>query len=411
MFVSPVRSDHSVPVLSRPTIDMAALRAYRLGRLLDQLADQRIDLAVLINPVSLRYVADWREYALFQSHLQTYTLFVTADGALTLFGAYGRDHPGIDHSGPTHGLNSFDGGLDLAPKTERFVADVIDAVGVGARVAVEHVNPEVTLALAAAGFDVIDAEPLVEAARSVKSAEEIVCLRHAVAVAELALATMRETARPGMTENQVFALLHQVNIANDGDWIEGRMLSSGPRTNPWYQQASERVIEAGDLVAVDTDMVGPFGYSADISRTWLVGDRPSRDQRDRYRRAHEEIHHNAALLGPGLSFKELSDKAFRHPEEFVARRYACLAHGIGMTDEYPRIAYRQDWDALGYDGVVVPGMVLTVESFVASDHGGPGVKLEDMYLITDTGAERLSTVGFEAALLQASPEMSREVAP
>ncbi len=396
---TPTQLPHSVPVLPRPAIDVASLRDYRLGRLLKQLDDRQVDLAVLVNPVSLRYVADWREYALFQSHLQTYTLFVTADGAMTLFGAYGNEHLGIDRTGPTHALNSFDGGLDLAHKTKRFVADVVEAVGVGSRVALEHVNPEVTLALAAAGFDVIDAEPLVEAARSVKSAEEIRCLRHAVAVAELALATMREAARPGMTENQICALLHQVNIANDGDWIEGRMVSSGPRTNPWYQQASDRVIQTGDLVAVDSDMVGPFGYFADISRTWLVGDRPSPAQRDRYCRAYEEIHNNATLLGPGLSFRELSDKAFRQPEEFVAHRYACLAHGVGMTDEYPRIAYRQDWDTLGYDGVLVPGMVLTVESFVGSERGGPGVKLEDMYLITDFGAERMSTADHEPTLL------------
>ncbi len=70
-----------------------------------------------------------------------------------------------------------------------------------------------------------------------------------------------------------------------------------------------------------------------------------------------------------------------------------------MTDEYPRIAYRQDWDQLGYDGALVPGAVISVESFVGSEHGGPGVKLEDMYLITTNGAERLSSYPFEQELL------------
>ena len=130
-------------------------------------------------------------------------------------------------------------------------------------------------------------------------------------------------------------------------------------------------------MAVDTDMVGPFGYGADISRTWLVGDRPpTGDQRDRYQRAHAEITHTARILAPGRTFKDVSDKAFRQPDEFIAHRYACVAHGVGMTDEYPRIAYRQDWPELGYDGELVPGAVISVESFVGSEHGGPGVKLE-----------------------------------
>jgi Xaa-Pro aminopeptidase len=71
-----------------------------------------------------------------------------------------------------------------------------------------------------------------------------------------------------------------------------------------------------------------------------------------------------------------------------------------MSDEYPRIVYPQDWAAEGYDGVLVAGAVLTVESFVGSELGGPGVKLEDMYVITPTGAERLSTFPFEEDLLR-----------
>jgi Xaa-Pro dipeptidase len=254
--------------------------------------------------------------------------------------------------------------------------------------------------LESASLEVVDAEPLVELARSIKSQEELVCMRHAIAVAEAGMAAMRDMLRPGVTENEVWAKLHQTNIANDGDWIDGRMLSSGPRTNPWYQEASDRIIQAGELVAFDTDMIGPFGYCADISRTWLVGDaEPTAIQRDRYRRAAEEIVHNAALLGPGISFRELSEKAYRQDDEFVAHRYACLAHGVGMTDEYPKIYYRQDRERHGYDGVLEANMVMCIESFVGSDRGGPGVKLEQMWLVGEDGNELLSRYPLEDNLL------------
>lgn len=388
-----------VPILTPPPIDLEALRSYRLGRVLEQMEVGDVDLVILTSPASLRYVADWREYPLYQSRIQVYDLFVHRDGGLTLFGAYGADHPVIDEFRPTHALNCFDGGLDLTARSTRFAADAVAAVGRGARVAVEQINPSATSALSEVGLEVIDAEPLMEAARYVKSAEEIVCLRHSVAVAQAAMDLMRQHFRPGVTENELYAILHQVNIANDGDWIEGRMLCSGPRTNPWYQPATDRPVQAGDLMAFDTDMVGPNGYSADISRTWLLGDAPTAQQAALYQRAHAEIIHNAALLRSGHTFREISDKAFRHDDEFVAHRYTCLAHGLGLTDEYPKIAYPQDWDEWGYDGELLANTVLTVESFVGSDRGGPGVKLEDMYLITADGAEALSTYPFEEDLL------------
>lgn len=390
----------TVPILTPPPVDVEALRTYRLGRVLEQMDAAGVDLLVLLDPASLRYAADWREYPLYQSRIQVYDLFVHGSGELVMFGGYSTAHPTITDFRPTHALNSFDGGLDLLERARRFAADVKAASGPGARVAVEQINPSATFALEQLGLRVIDAEPLMAAARYVKSDEELQCLHHAVAVAEAAMHLMRATLEPGVTENELFAILHQVNIANDGDWIDGRMLCSGPRTNPWYQIASDRVVETGDLLAFDTDMVGPFGYSADISRTWLVGDAPTARQRDLYRRAHDEITHNATLFEPGRTFREISEKSFRHDDEFVANRYTCLAHGLGMTDEYPKIPYPQDWDEAGLDGELEAGTVLTVESFVGSDRGGPGVKLEDMYLVTESGPHRLSTYPFEEVMLR-----------
>jgi Xaa-Pro aminopeptidase len=86
-----------------------------------------------------------------------------------------------------------------------------------------------------------------------------------------------------VTENQLWSILHETNIAHGGEWIECRLLASGPRTNPWFQESSNRVIEAGDVVGFDTDMVGPFGYIADISRSWICPDaKPSDRQKKLY---------------------------------------------------------------------------------------------------------------------------------
>lgn len=390
----------------KPEIDLARLRAGRLERLRAELRRADVPLAILVNPVSLRYAVDHRVYASFQSRIPTYTLFVAAEGPIVMHGAFSESSEVIDEFRPAHCLNTFDGGFDLTEQGRRLAGEVKDFlrdIGIGdrfPRVAAERLNPSTTQALLQSGLEVGDADGLLERARAVKLPEELDCMRHAVAVAEHAMAAMRDALEPGISENRLWSLLHQANIAHDGEWIDGRMLCAGARSNPWFQEASDKIIQAGELVAFDSDMIGPFGYCADISRTWLCGPAaPTAQQRDVYRHAHEEVHHNIELIRPGLSYRELTARAFRPREEFIARRYPCLAHGVGLTDEYPKIYYRQDWADGGYDGVLEPNMVLAVESYMGSDQGGEGVKLEQMVLVTETGCETLSSYPFEAELL------------
>jgi len=72
-------------------------------------------------------------------------------------------------------------------------------------------------------------------------------------VCDAAIRRMGEALHPGMTDNQLWAILHEVNIAHHGEWIESRLLSSGERTNPWFQErgpnASGRSVQAGSRPA------------------------------------------------------------------------------------------------------------------------------------------------------------------
>jgi Xaa-Pro aminopeptidase len=235
-----------------------------------------------------------------------------------------------------------------------------------------------------------------ELARAIKSADEIKAMRCALATCESAMRVMQEHLRPGITEQALWAHLHAENVSRGGEWIETRLLASGPRTNPWFQECGSRAIEKGDLVAFDTDLIGPYGYCADISRTWRCGQRRgSNAQIDLYRLAREQIASNLALIRPGLGFRELSEKAFELPERYGANRYSTIAHGVGLCDEYPAIYYPKDAAESGYEGHLEAGMTICLESYIGEDGGAEGVKLEEQILVTDIGAEVLSRYPFE----------------
>lgn len=75
------------------------------------------------------------------------------------------------------------------------------------------------------------------------------------------------------------------------------------------------------------------------------------------------------------------------------------AHGCGMTGEYPSLYHRGDFLDAGYDGIIEPGMVLCVYSYIGEQGGEEGVKLDEQILVTDSGIEVLTRFPFEAALL------------
>ena len=214
------------------------------------------------------------------------------------------------------------------------------------------------------------------------------------------MARLRSAVAPGLSENELWSILHQTVIALGGDYVETRLLASGPRTNPWFQETGERRLEPGELVALDTDVVGCHGYYCDFSRTFHTG--PTEPTTLAARAVPARPRAGApqhGVLRPGLSFRDYSLQAWEIPERFVANRYFLSAHGCGMTGEYPYLYHHLDFEDSGYDGVLEPGMTICVESYIGEDGGHEGVKLEQQVLITDDGTKLLSSFPFEEALL------------
>ena len=191
-----------------------------------------------------------------------------------------------------------------------------------------------------------------------------------------------------MTEDELWSILHKTNIENGGEWIECRILSSGERTNPWMQESSNKVMQQGESVAFDPDMVGPYGYCADISRAFVVGHKFNDEQKKLYSMARNQIDHNFRLIKPGMSFKEFIKKSWVLPDEYYGNRYSCMVHGIGLCDEWPQIRYPTDGGEEG--GTFEKNMTITLESYIGKVGGKEGVKLEQQYLVGENGLELMS---------------------
>ncbi len=390
-------------------IDLARMRTYRLNRLRAEMKRQDVGGCVLTSVYSIRYATGMRDAGIMQSHIPLSYLFVPAEGPTVYFdGETGKKIAQgletIDELGDEAiQISYMFAGHRMDEMIERWVNQITALMqrhgGGSTRLGVESPVPQVAALFADKGLDLVHAHNVIEPARAIKSIEEILCMNYAIAVAEDGMWRMREALRPGITEIELWSHLWKANVEAGGDWIEGRLLAAGDRTNPWLQEASGRIIRPGELVGFDTDMVGPFGYSADVSRTLFCGSgRPSDYQRELYNRAYDEIQHNLDLMRPGMSFREVTEKGFKQPEQFRDQHYSVMAHGIGMSDEWPCIYYPQD-EALIYDGVLKPGMAMCVESYVGEVGGAEGVKLEEQVLITENGYELLSKFPFEESLL------------
>ncbi|WP_040409210.1 M24 family metallopeptidase [Arhodomonas aquaeolei] len=400
----PVGNYDSVPMSFEPR----ALRAGRLRRLREMMAEKGYAAVVLFDPYNQRYATGSRNMFGYFLRNSTRYIYVPQEGPVILFEYPGSAHVStwletIDESRTSKVVWSAVNQRDnlSADPFAREIADLVRAHGRGnVRVGLDRCSHLLALNLEAQGLEVADCMQDTLHCRRLKTREEIACLAQSMAASEAAVASVERGIHPGVTETDLFASMYGEVIRGGGEFIETRLLSSGPRTNPWFNEASDRVIRPGELVALDTDTIGCNGYYSDFSRTFHVGPgRPSGYQQSLYQMAWEQVHHNIDILQPGMSYREIAERAWRIPERFLDRRYPSIIHGVGMHGETPLVAHSVDFDRFTGDGVLEPGMVVSVESYIGEVDGPEGVKLEEEVLITDTGVEMISKYPFDEALL------------
>ncbi len=389
--------------------DLQAMRRFRWERLTGHVVARDYGGLLMFDPLNIRYATDSTNMQLWNTHNPFRAVLLCADGHMVIWDY--KNSPFLSEFNPLvrearsgADLFYFDRGDKVNVAAARLAGEIHDLIaehgGGNRRLAVDKVMLHGMRALEARGFEIMEGEEVTEKARSVKGADEIKAMRCAIHTCETAMEAMEEAAAPGMTEDEIWAVLHAENIKRGGEWIETRLLTTGPRTNPWFQECGPRRLQDNEILAFDTDLIGPYGMCADLSRTWWIGDRPPRDDMiATMRHAHEHIMQNMELLAPGVHLEELTRKCQRLWPNLQKQKYGCMMHGVGLCDEWPLVAYPDHLVPGAFDYVLEPGMTLCVEVLASPEDGDFSIKLEDQVLITETGFENLTRYPFDTALM------------
>ena len=382
--------------LREDEINFDKLRSYRLDRVKKELEKNNLEACILFDPVNVRYALDTTNMSIYNMHNLTRYCFIPINGPVILYEYFNCEGLSshlnlINEVRPAITWDYFSNGDQANLQLKKWINEVdslSNSYFKNKKIAIDVINGPAVTALNKAGIKVVDAKLIIERARVIKSPEELKCMKAALEVAGIGISKMREELKAGMTEDELWSILHKTNIEHGGEWMECRILSSGQRTNPWMQESSNKVIQKGEMVSFDTDMVGPYGYCADISRAFVEGHKFNEDQKKLYQMALEHINHNSRLIKAGVSFKEFTEKSWKLPDEYYGNRYTCMVHGIGLCDEWPMIRYPTDGGQK--EGRFEKNMTITVETYIGKVRGKEGVKLEQQYLVGENNLELMS---------------------
>jgi Xaa-Pro dipeptidase len=229
--------------------------------------------------------------------------------------------------------------------------------------------------------------------RARKTPAEVQSMREAIRISEEALQRVLNTVQPGDTERQIAQQLEQEMMAlgAEGFAFESLVLTGDNSANP-HGSTGARPLETGEFLLIDFG-ARINGYPADITRTFCAGT-PSGVMQAIYEAVRQANQAARELAAPGVTCGAV-DAAARdvikqagYGADFTHR----TGHGLGLdVHELPQIAAEND-------SVLQPGMVFTIEPGIYIEGVG-GVRIEDNVLITENGAESLTSFPRELQLL------------
>jgi len=265
----------------------------------------------------------------------------------------------------------------------------IEGSATAGRVGFDSISPLFAQLLPAAfpAAEIVDGEDAIQAARLVKTPEEVVAIRGSLSIVEQALASALSDLRPGVEERALTGVFMEamasLGVTTPSTQDVVTITSSRDRTAPKGQEA----VRAGDLVAFTAGVLDG-GYAGEVARTWPVG---GGDEIAKYRDAFDEWDelwsHLIQACRPGASGGDFF-AAYRAAN--VAVPSLPIVRGVGLGYDLPIVV--ADLPATAAGQRVASGMTLAVTGIVDSPHGR--VIAQEVVLVTDGEPEILTTSPF-----------------
>ena len=241
------------------------------------------------------------------------------------------------------------------------------------------------------GTDVVDATPLLVQARARKTEQEVERMRLANEIAAAAMEHVRGQLRPGMRESEAGALWNGFVHGQGTGWGDGRVTLAHGFSLVWSGEGIRTFTATGDRPVQEHEptlfeiWVCADGYWCDHTKNLCPGELTP-DYAELLEQLTAVYDDAVAFARPGASLAELD---VRIRDGLAAVGYPGqpthpICHGVGARAHEPPYAHRAG------GGTVEAGMVLAIEPGVYWPNGG-GLRLEDNFLVTAEGAEKLSS--------------------
>lgn len=384
-------------------VDFDRLRRERLHRARERMEKDGIGTLVTWDPANIRYLTSFYVTTPMRAAEQTFVVF-PRNGDPFLFGAptpseAKRRMPWLNEKiMPSLGVPKI---TARSSEDLNIMVQVIGAIIAEHGLSKEPVGLDGSTmemwypqALKRVGFEVVHAKPTLDAARMIKTKDEIELMRMACANSEKAFAAIAEAIRPGIRECDLVAIGIKVLYEEGVDHTEDLVCCSGYNTNPFTWSFTDKPIRPGDLVYVDVDGASYMGYMSCVYRTFCCG-KATDEQRELYEECRSMLYAGISAIKPGNTTFDVLDRWPDSPsywgfDNWLEVMPYAVGHGIGLSlHEAPVISPAAK--AVGMPPVEFEeGMVIAVETWTGRKGGRDGVRLEEDVLVTSDGYEVLT---------------------
>jgi Xaa-Pro aminopeptidase len=386
-------------------IDYDRLRRERLQRAKDQIGKTELGAILSWDAATIRYLTSYYDPTCMRAS-ETQSVFLPRDGEPILFCTdtpseterrmpwlKGRVRPSLPS-------------LKLTAKTANdFTALIL--VDIVARLLAEHgvekrplgidgsvFGITISEAFRNAGIATVNATPVLDEARQIKTRDEIELMRISCANTESAFAAIVDAIRPGIREVDLVAIGIKALYEEGVDHTENLVCCSGYNTNPYRWSFSDKPIRPGDLIYIDVTGASYQGYVPCVYRTFCCGKATSK-QRELYDECRTMLYDAIEVVKHGATDYDIYEKWPDSPEYWgYSSWHECapfaFGHGLGLTlHDQPVISPLKKLSGQPPQELKA-GMTIALETYAGRKGEKDGVRLEETLLVTESGREVLS---------------------